>query len=69
MYDLETDMSILSDNLIYYRKLAGKTVMDVERATGISHSTYTCWEQGYPETGGSGKSGGSVRDHHGSSSV
>ncbi len=40
-------MSILSDNLIYYRKLAGKTVMDVERATGISHSTYTCWEQGY----------------------
>ena len=47
MYDLETDMSILSDNLIYYRKLAGKTVMDVERATGISHSTYTCWEQGY----------------------
>ena len=47
MYDLEMDMSILSDNLIYYRKLAGKTVMDVERATGISHSTYTCWEQGY----------------------
>lgn len=40
-------MSILSDNLIYYRKLAGKTVMDVERATGISHSTYTGWEQGY----------------------
>ena len=39
-------MSILSENLKYYRSLTGKTTLQLEQETGIAHQTYTGWELG-----------------------
>lgn len=39
-------MSVLSDNLKYYRTLSGLTVREITEQTGIPQQTYTGWELG-----------------------
>ena len=39
-------MSVLSENLKYYRTLSGLTVREITEKTGIPQQTYTGWELG-----------------------